>query len=660
MIMVSMAIGVKSQTWIQKGTDIYGDTMGDALGSSVNLSADGNTLAVSAPNHDANGTEAGRVVVYMWNGSDWIPKGNAIDGEAAGDLAGWSVCLNPAGDAVAVGAIWNNDGGPHAGQVRVFTWNGSTWIQKGSDIDGEAPDDYFSNPLSLSADANTVAAGSAFNSSAGLLAGHVRIFEWNGNDWAQKGLAIEGDSAFECSGVTDLSADGNTVAVGAPGCDTPPLDSGYVRVFSWDGNAWVQKGPRITGDGAGSHFGSVVRLTPDGETLAIGIIGSDSTGTDAGQVKVYSWNGTYWEQKGLALNGEAAGDQFGRSVAISADGSRIAVGAHRSDAAGMEAGTVKVYAWNGSGWATLGMPIDGEAAYDHQGASISLNADGTILATGANKNSAGGILAGQARVFSFCMPIADTIIVTACDSFTWSNGITYIQSTNTATDTFMDPAGCDSVVWLDLTINHSTKGNDFVTTCGPYTWIDGQVYSAPTDSATYAFTTTWGCDSTVTLHLAFQPLDNTLSLNGNALSANEPGATYQWLDCGNGFAPLPGETGQTFTAAQTGSYAVQISKNNCTDTSECIETITQGIPSNMHKGGIRVYPNPTTGQLYLEFTTRVPEVEIQVKNPLGQIVQTKTFSGSAAIPIQLSGPPGIYLLVVKGQSGQRTLRVTKE
>src|SRR5690606_20017637 len=117
-------------------TDIDGEASGDWSGTSVSM-PDANTIAIGAVLNDGNGINAGHVRIYTLNGSAWIQKGADIDGEAAGDSSGVSVSM-PDANTVAIGAGGNNDNGYYAGHVRVYTWNGSAWVQKGTDIDGEA------------------------------------------------------------------------------------------------------------------------------------------------------------------------------------------------------------------------------------------------------------------------------------------------------------------------------------------------------------------------------------------------------------------------------------------------------------------------------------------------------------------------------------------
>ena len=88
-------------------------------------------------------------------------------------------------------------------------------------------------------------------------------------------------------------------------------------------------------------------------------------------------------QVGADIDGEAAGDQSGSSVSLSSDGSRVAIGARENDGNGTAAGHVRIYDYDGSSWVKVGVDIDGEAASDKSGYSVSLSSDGSKIAIGA-------------------------------------------------------------------------------------------------------------------------------------------------------------------------------------------------------------------------------------------------------------------------------------
>ena len=127
-------------------------------------------------------------------------------------------------------------------------------------------------------------------------------------------------------------------------------------------------------------------------------------GIDSGHVRVFEYSGIDWTQLGGDVDGEAANDRSGWSVALSADGTRLAVGAiFNGGVNGANSGHVRVFDYNGAAWTQIGEDIDGEDASDQSGASVALSADGTRLAVGAYVNSGvNGDFSGHARVYDVC------------------------------------------------------------------------------------------------------------------------------------------------------------------------------------------------------------------------------------------------------------------
>ena len=218
--------------WSQKGVDIDGEAADDRSGHSVSSSSAGRIGAIGAWQNDGAGSAAGHVRVYAWSGSAWVQRGADIDGGAAGDRSGHSVSLSSDGSIVAIGANYNGGTGINAGHVRVYAWSGSAWVQRGADIDGEAAGDFSGHSVSLSSDGSIVAIGAYGNDGAGSGAGHVRVYEYSGSSWSQKGADIDGEAAGDTSGYSvSLSDDGNTVTIGAPYNDGTGTNVGHVRVY---------------------------------------------------------------------------------------------------------------------------------------------------------------------------------------------------------------------------------------------------------------------------------------------------------------------------------------------------------------------------------------------------------------------------------------------
>ncbi len=388
--------------WAQLGQDIDGEALGDFSGFSVSISSDGSVVAIGARGNDGTGTNAGHVRVYENISGTWMQIGNDIDGEYAGDYSGFSVSISGDGSTVAIGARSNDDEAYNAGHVRIYQNNSGTWTQIGNDIDGEASGDESGCAVSLSDDGTIVAIGAYSNDGNGNDAGHVRIFENNSGTWTQIGNDIDAEAAYDFFGnAVSLSADGSIVAIGATNNDGFAADAGHVRVFENISGTWTQLGSDIDGEAVGDNSGASVSLSDDGSILAVGAYGNDDNGIDAGQAKVYQYQGGTWTQMGNDINGEAADDYFGHSLSLNADGSVLAVGAYWNDGSGSNAGHVRVFQYIGGGWIQAGNDIDGENAQDESGLSVSISANGSIVAIGAHKNQALGINTGHVRMYEY-------------------------------------------------------------------------------------------------------------------------------------------------------------------------------------------------------------------------------------------------------------------
>eukprot|EP00956_Cyclotella_meneghiniana_P022912 scaffold43851_cov40-Cyclotella_meneghiniana.AAC.5 len=388
------------ESWTQVGQDINGEAADDESGRSVSLSADGTVLAIGAPYNDGNGSKSGHVRVFKLVNDSWIQVGQDIEGEAAGDESGRSVSLSSDGTVLAIGATYNDGNGVSSGHVRVFQLVNDNWTQVGQDINGEAAYDYSGFSVSLSGDGNVLAIGAYGNDGNGFSSGHVRIFKLLVNDsWIQVGQDIDGEAAYNDSGFSvTLSADGYVLAIGAPTNGGNGSWSGHVRVF----DSWTQTqiGEDINGEAAGDYSGCSVSLSSDGTVLAIGAPYNDGNGSSSGHVRVFKLDNNSWTQVGGDIEGEAAGDESGRSVSLSSDGTVLAIGAPYNGGNGGYSGHghVRVFKLVNDSWTQVGQDIDGEAAYDKSGWSVSLSGDGTVLAIGAPHGN--GSSSGHIRVYS--------------------------------------------------------------------------------------------------------------------------------------------------------------------------------------------------------------------------------------------------------------------
>lgn len=399
----------------QIGSTINGEAAGDLSGSSVSISKDGTTLAIGAFSNDGNGNDSGSVRVYKNISGTWTQIGADIDGEAADDNSGYSVSLSSNGNIVAIGAISNRFS---RGSVRVYGNVSGTWTKVGQDIDGEEGNEYSGTSISLSDDGFTLAIGATHNDAGVSFSdtGSVRLYKYASGTWAKFGFDIDGEAADDHFGSSvSLSGDGNIVAIGAPGNDGGGAGGGSVRVYKYVSGTKTQVGQDIDG-AAGASSGSSISLSSDGSILAIGAPYSDGNGrTNSGSVVVYKNVSNVWTKVGSSIVGEVAGDLSGSSVSLSSDGSIVAIGAY--DHSGFDgvfgtnagSGTVRVYKNVSGVWTKVGTNIDGEAAGDANGYSVSLSGDGTVVAMGARY----GGNSGSVRVYNLSSVLSSDSFVLA-------------------------------------------------------------------------------------------------------------------------------------------------------------------------------------------------------------------------------------------------------
>ena len=322
---------------------------------------------------------------------------------------------------------WTQRGGELLGEAYggyVYRWNGVSFIKLAY------PGDLFGYSVSLSSDGTVLAVGapnnewwtSTSNDGADNY-GHVRVFQYANNTWTQRGGDIDGKTQFEESGTSvALSSNGNVLAVGAPASD-----AGRVRVHQYTSGSWTQLGSDLVGEAAQDGFGVSVALSSDGTVLAVGASGNDpSSGrTNAGHVHVYKFASGVWTQRGGDIDGEAANDNSGTSVSLSSNGNVLAVGASGNDptSARTDAGHVRVYQFVNNAWTQQGGDIDGEAVGDLFGTSVSLSSDGIMLAVGASALSTlSSSKIGHVRVYKYVNDSGWIQLGSKISGISWAGG----------------------------------------------------------------------------------------------------------------------------------------------------------------------------------------------------------------------------------------------
>lgn len=203
----------------------------------------------------------------------------------------------------------------------------------------------------------------------------------------------KGQSGDAFGGAVVLSTDGSTLAVGALYADVNGnADQGSVTVFTRSGGKWAEQGVLTVDGAANDWFGYSIAMSSDGGTIAVGAVYATVDGNKAqGSASVFARQGGKWSlQKTVTAADGAAGDLFGYSVSLSADGGTLAVGATGSDVDGnADQGTASVFTRDG-GWALQAtLTTATAAAKANFGTSVSLSADGNTLAVGGPNAGAG-------------------------------------------------------------------------------------------------------------------------------------------------------------------------------------------------------------------------------------------------------------------------------
>jgi hypothetical protein len=324
--------------WSQQGPKLVGTGVseGDGFGTSVALSADGNTALIGAPGNDFR---KGAAWVFTRSAGTWTQQGGKLTGAGATNAAwfGYTVALSGDGKTALIGG-WLDEN--WKGAVWVFTRSGSTWTQQGdkltaSDEDGEG---MFGTNVTLSADGNTALIGgwnddSEFGGNLDYSGkGAAWIFTRSGSTWTQQGPKLTPDDEIgngKFGTIVALSANGDTALIGGWNDDH---SQGAAWVFTRSGSTWTQQGPKLTGGGetGEGRFGVAVALSADGDTALVGGLADNST---RGAAWLFTRSGSTWAQRGPKLipNDWAGEGEFGTNVALSADGATGLIGAWRDN-----------------------------------------------------------------------------------------------------------------------------------------------------------------------------------------------------------------------------------------------------------------------------------------------------------------------------------------
>jgi hypothetical protein len=471
---------LKQVAYLKASNTEAGDHFGSGgplEGHAVAISGDGNTIAVGAPtessgakgingNQDDNSAySAGAVYVFTRTAAGWSQQAYIkASNSGQSDNFGYVVALSDDGNTLAVSAYFegsaatgvngdqNDDSLPQAGAVYVFTRAAGKWSQQAylkASNTGRAPNpddpndwgdgDQFGFSLALSADGNTLAAGTPSEDSraSGInvldfqkddsltSSGAVYVFTRTGSTWAQQAYVKASNSdAGDLFGYSvGLSADGNTLAVSAYDEDGSSRQvngipdnlrggSGAIYVFGRQAGAWSQTAYlKAANAERNDSLGFAVSISQDGNTIAGGAADEDclkpginlegcdnDMQEDMSVGAVYVWfreNGVWRQQAFIKSSNPGENDNFGARLMLSGDGNVLAVGSQLEDGSAKgingkaddeaeEAGAVYLYTRANGEWKQVAyVKGSNTEAFDEFGSAMALNRDGSILVVGA-------------------------------------------------------------------------------------------------------------------------------------------------------------------------------------------------------------------------------------------------------------------------------------
>lgn len=414
--------------------------------------------------------------------------------------------------------------------------------------------DQFGSEVEISDNGLRIIGGAPFgdNANGDTFAGYVIVSEFVNGSWVQLGQTLEGDNPVDQFGITvAISGDGTTVASAAPFNDENGTSSGKARIFRLENDTWVQVGQDLTGPEQ-SLFGTRIDLSRDGNIVAV---------SDGRSVRVFRNVNNTWEILGNEIFEASPQSSFGRTVSLSANGLRVAIGAPFNDDAFTNSGEIRVFDFINGSWSQIGQDING----DEQGAAIgdgdtvSLSGDGNVLAIGfARFDTDSGNSVGQVRLYTLTPDPENT--------------------------------------WEQIDAVDGLNGNDLFGTSVSLT-DDGMTLAAlaPSAAASNAYTRVYRNDGNGYLQLGEDIISAQDNERRTSVSENSVVAL------GYPFAIANGVTSGVVRAFDLNNAVLSV------------EDVQRELD-------FKLFPNPTTTQLTLQVGQNINVTKVSIYNMLGQLV----------------------------------------
>lgn len=234
-----------------------------------------------------------------------------------------------------------------------------------------------------------------------------------------------------------------------------------------------------------------------------------------------------------------------------------------------------------------------------------------------------------------------TITVSACEQFKSPNKKKIWTTSGTYYDTLRNYAFCDSIITVKLTINRAKRDTVSESACRWYQMkASNRIITASglyNDTMKSMMT---GCDSIITRNLNILNPDRYVIHDGSLLTARNTNATYQWLNCTRNYKVIDSATKRSYIAKTNEEYAVEITENGCTDTSDCI-LVTNASSKYLNNIQMSIKPNPNSGKFIINASQTAPSTLI-ISDVTGKVIFKKTNVLLNQYELTLQTKPGIY------------------
>lgn len=244
-----------------------------------------------------------------------------------------------------------------------------------------------------------------------------------------------------------------------------------------------------------------------------------------------------------------------------------------------------------------------------------------------------------------------------CDSFTSRSGKIYLTS-GVHTEKFTSQFGCDSTLVYDLILYETKRVNQKVEACDSI--MVNQIWRTATELIEFTETSAHGCDSFVSVDLTVVRINNDVTASGHTLTVNDVADSYQWLDCKTD-KPITGETSKEFTAPYSGTFAAEISINECVKRTDCYDVIGLGVsPRSSDNFSFSIIPNPNSGHFIITNSRSFPISGYSVQDVSGRLIFKESGLSESNLVITNDLPKGIYFITILVDNKTSTQRFMVE